>query len=379
MLSSFNIKEMFHSFCSNNHFIRRFFCPSKSLVYFDALENTAISDDAVLVLSPRDYWVLRVSLNVKTEKEAAMFGASLFDLSEEHHYIAQRLEKNDYILIAYNPNEISQRLNSIPSLSSIKKITFAQCVFADEEYPILLPNGKYLIILDKIVIEADATYLSTHTSIELSSALSHQRVNLKTVNIERFIPSELTSKTLRNTLIILLILLANLAATFVTKYQESLYFNEKIANTLSSSKLPETSLEREAILDSLTKKEKKQLRMRELCKKVNELPIERKNTAAPILPSLPPVNAPSTDGIVLIPGSQPGEPNRLLVDNTSSAPTISLNSEGIRELEFDGNSMNLIISTSDTNERNSLKNKIISHFKHAQIDEHETLIEVRIK
>lgn len=373
------MEEMARSLCTEYPRIRRFFCRSEPLVYIDALSNAVVSDETVLVLSPNDYWALRVNLNVKNEKEAATYGAALFDLNESYRYEALRIEHNTYIVIAYNPDDLSARLSTYPAAAMIKKMTFAQWVFSDATAPIHLPNGKYLTCVEGIVIEIDASYIHTGTSVELNTALSAARLFLKTLRLERLIPSRLTTQTLRNTLIIALILLGNFSLITVTSYQESLRIGEKTDMLLSASNLPSTSIEREAILDSLKNKEKKQLRMRQISKEISDLPIEGKSITHPSLPSLPPVITPSTEGIVLIPGSKPDEPNRLLVDNTSSAPTISFHGEGIRSLEYDGNAINVSIDTRDTNVRDSLKSKIMSHFKHAQINEHDTQLEVRIK
>ncbi|MFZ2890920.1 hypothetical protein [Sulfuricurvum sp.] len=378
MLSSFNIKKKARFFCTKYSLIYRFFCRSEPLVYIDVLEQTTVSSKSILLLSPNDYWVMRAKLNVKSEKEAANYGAALFDLSNEYRYEAQRIEKDSYILIAYNPTKLSQRLSV--STAIIKKMTFAQWVFNDQTHPIHLPNGKYLTTLDGIVIEIDGLYLNTNTSIELDTALSYPRTFLRTAPIEKLVSYELSSKTLRNTLIILLILLGNLATITVSSYQESLQLSKEIDTLFSLSKIPETSIEREAILDSLKKKEKKQLRIRHVSKEISILPIEGKIITPPsALPSLPPVIPTSSDGVVLIPGSKPGEPNRLIVDNTPSIPAIELHGEGIREFSYDGNGIYIVIDAEDANVRNSLKNTIMNRFKHAQVNEHNTQIEVRLK
>lgn len=379
MWNSFNIKEMSRFLCTKYPKIQRFFCRPEPLVYIDSLGEAAIRDDAVLVLSPNDYWTLNADLNVKSEKEAASYGAALFDLDETYRYEAQRVEKNRYILIAYNPSELSLRINASSSAAMIKKMTFAQWVFNDRPHPIRLPNGKYLTTLDGIVIEMDGSYLNTNRSVDLDAALAYPRTFLRTIPLEKLDSSELSAKTLQNTLIILLILLGNLAAITVSSYQESRRLSEEIDNLRSLSKLPETSIERESILDSLKTKENRQLRMRQICKEISDLPIEGKSITPASLPSLPPVIAPSSEGIVLIPGSQPGEPNRLLVDNTSSSPTVSLHGEGIRELNYDGNAINVIVEAHDANKRDALKEKITARFKHAQVHEHDSQIEVRIK
>lgn len=378
MLSSF--KEMARSLCIKYPSVRRYVCRTEPLVYIDALGGAKITNESVVVLSVNDYWVLRAELNVKSEKEAAAYGAALFDLGDEYRYEAQQAGKNSYILIAYNPSELYGKFTSLSDMAMVKKMTFAQWVFGDIDRPISLPNGKYLTAIDGIVIEMDSTYIDKSKAVELDTVLHAPRIFLKTVQIVGLESSEVTPKTLRNTLIVLVMLLGNFGAIAVLNYQESLRLNEKIDTLLSTSKLPETSFERDALLDSLKNKEKKQLRIRRLCKEISDLPIEGKSPTPLALPSLPPVLSPSTDGIVLIPGSKPGEPNRLLVDNnTTSAPVVTFHGEGIRELNYDGNAISFILDVSDASIRGSLKTMIMSRFKDAQEVEHENQLEVRLK
>ncbi len=363
--------------CGKYPRISRIFCHSESLIYHGA--DSFVSSESVLVLSPSDYWALAVSLNVKTPKEAASYGAALFDLSAEYRYEAQKVGENRYILIAYNPDELSRKLSSIPHLSMIKKMTFAQWVFAEEPRPIHLPSGKYLTTLEGIVIEMDASYIDAKTSVELDEALSYPRPFLKTVPMEGLSTTELTPKTLTITLVILGIILGNLIAEGFMGYQDSQHLNQEMQRMLESSKLPATSIEREAILSNLKTKEAKQLHFRQICKEISDLPIEGKSVIPPKAPIISAAVSATPEGIVLIPGSKPGEPNRLLVENTSSAANINIRGEGIGELDYDGNAINLMIETHDSADRESLKREISKRFKHAQMSEHDTQLEVRLK
>ncbi len=378
--------ELIKSLCTKYPFIRRFFCDSAPLVYADTLSLEPISKETVLVLSPNDYWALAVNLNAKSAKEAVKYAPALFDLSDQYRYEAQKVEENNYILIAYNPDEISQKLLSLPHFSLIQKVTFAQWVFAQEPRPIHLPNGKYLTTIEGILIVMDASYINAPSSIELDEALAHPRPFLKTVSIEGFIPAALTQKTLKTTLFILLILLVNLGTQALFSYQESTKLSEKMTEILKASNLPETSLEREAMLATLKNKETKQLHVRKVCKEISDLHVEAKTIAPP--PTAPVIStAPSSspEGIVLIPGSKPGEANRLLVENNSSAVAvaaaeiISFRNEGIQELHYDGNTINLTIDTRDSSAAEKLKNEITKHFKQAQVNSRNTQLEVRLK
>lgn len=329
---------------------------------------------AIYIMTPSDYWVLKVELPVKTPKEAALYGPGLFDLSESHRYEAQKIGKNSYILIAYDPALISQKLNALANLSQVEKITFAQWVFAEETTPISLSNGKFLTTVEGIVIEIDAAYVRGDLSITLSEALEHPKFFLKTLLRKDLVTTAFTSKTLKTTLIILMILLGNLSATALLSYQESSHLQEEMQRSLNLSKLPETSIERESILAALKTKEHKQLYFRHQCKKISDLPIE--TTQSNSIPApVSPIS--SEEGIVLIPGSSPSEANRLLVGNTAHVAPL-VRGTGMQEIRYEGNAITLICDVGDSSAKEKLKNEITKRFTKVHINERNTQLEVRL-
>lgn len=361
MLNSFNIKWL--------SFWRR---PLR-FAYGDP--QSVLPSETIFILSPSDYWVLKVELPVKTSKEAAQYGPGLFELSGSHRYEAQKVGKNSYILIAYEPGVISEKLNALPELSQVETITFAQWVFAEKSTPIALSNGKFLTTVEGIVIEIDATYVQGDLSITLAHALEHPKFFIKTVMRKELISSEFTSKTLKTTLIILLILLGNLSVTALQSYHVSSHLQKEMERSLNLSKLPETSIEREAILAALKTKEIKQLYLRYQYKKISDIPIESSKNI-PI--SLPPILASSSEeGIVLIPGSKPNEANRLLLGNTSHDAPLSRGTR-VQEIRYDGSTITFIWDVGDSTSKEKLKNEITKRFKKAQINERDTQLEVRL-
>jgi hypothetical protein len=377
MLRFFSLGERLQSYCIQYSLLRYLFCPTISLVYTDqAFSTVSFSNDTVLVLSPNDYWALRVELNVNSEKEAATYGPALFELANGYRYEAQFLGNNQYILIAYNPEKLSQKLLTHQNFLGIKKITFAQWVFADMEQPIWLESGKYLTSIDRIVIELDGSYLKTDGSITLKEALGYPKPFLKKIRIDGLVKSILTTKTFKTTLIILLILFGNLVTQGVMTYKESNRLQKNIEDILNKSNLHETSIERIAFLESLRKKEAQQLHFRDQCKILSNLHVDVKKIPLPFAPPMPTL---PIDGIVLIPGSNPGEPNRLLVEEKTSSATMRPNVEGIETLVYDGHSIHLIINTHEHNESKKVKDELLKRFKKAQIEEHDNQLEGWIK
>lgn len=387
MLSFSDSAQTLRFLCQKYTFLRRFLCHPASLVYADDAP-AQFPKNAVLILPPRNYWAIQATLNVKTQKEAAAFGPALFDLGHEYQYEAKRIEKNSYSLIAYNPTEVSLKLQSFPDAAMIEGITFAQWVFADESRPIRLSNGKVLTSLEGIVIEIDPNYLGASDSILMREALSEPRFFIKTIPVERLLTPEITSKTLKMTLIILLIVLGNLIASAVFNSRESAHLEERKQELLTQANLPETSIEREAILASLRKKEAEQLKVREQFFRISDLPIKASPTpksadaGTPFQQTLP-VPVASSEGVVLIPGSAPGEPNRLLVGGSSNAaaPAKMLQDnegDGIEEIAYDGNSIKMIINAKESEAKEKLKKAIKKQFKKAKFSEHGNQLEVRL-
>ncbi|MDP2078442.1 MAG: hypothetical protein Q8J85_10395, partial [Sulfuricurvum sp.] len=223
--------------------------------------------------------------------------------------------------------------------------------------------------------EIDTAYVRGGVSVTLAQALEHPKFFLKTLLRKELVPSAFTSKTLKTTLIILIILLGNLSATALFDHQESSRLQKEMQETLKLSKLPETSIQREAILAQLKTKETKQLYFRHQYKKISDIPIDvTKSTALP----LPPILASSSEGgIVLIPGSMPNEANRLLIENSSNAAPL-MRSTLLQEIRYEGSSIMLIYDVRDSNAKETLKKEIIKRFKKVHINERDAQLEVRL-
>lgn len=388
------MKKLVQFFVNKYNDIRKHLAPKIPLVYADhaVSPHMPLDKTAALIFPPSDYWAMHVHLNAKNEKDAAKYGPALFDLGGSYRYEAQKVGENSYVLLAYEPDVLSQKLLSYPDPSMIDKFTFAQWVFDKETHPIHLNDKKYLTTFEGIVVEIDQSYLEKSPCVEIHDALSHPKAFFKTLPLEGLVTSEITNKTLRKTLVILFILFGNFTALAYFSHQESSQQLERMQEMLTTANLPETSMERDAILASLGIKEKKQLDLRHQCYKISSLPIDVKlpiedtvpKPSAPSLPSLPPVLGASantaSNGIVLIPGSNPGEQNQLLVEKTSSPANNVLSAgDGIEELVYDGHAINIIINTSDTATKEKLKSELTKQFKNAQLSDQNRQLEVRLK
>lgn len=335
------------------------------------------SGSDIMVLRPEDYWVRRINLNVSSEKEAAKYGYSLFDLDEELVCYARKVSAETYDVVGFNPQKIMARYPELFSLSSERSVTFAQWVFDRLEVPIKLPNGRYLSLHEGIVFEMEGHYLDVEGSLGIEEIEKKPFYGLKTILVGSMVPSSLSMKTLKITVVLLALLVANIVMEGYKVRSVSEQIGNEMETLNMSSGLHGVSMERNAIIDTLRYKEAKQLTLRERCYKLRDIGL--KPSAAESIPPSAPIMLSSMDqsGIVLIPGSKPGEPNRLLVNGVQNTPSRSLKmQEGIQEIVFDGKKTLFVFKTS---EPQSLKKMLMKRFRNSRIEEHGGRIEVRFK
>lgn len=360
--------------CDRFSLLRRILCPVHPLVYADEVIGE-ISADTLVVLSPKEYWVMEASLNVSSEKEAVKYAPALFDLGGNYLYQAKKTAKNSYILIAYNPQEVEDKIRKNPIMSHVRKVTFAQWVFADRDKPVRLNNNRSLAVVDGIVLEMEASYISEHGSIPLSEALRSSHQSYKAVSLSSLISDTITPKTFKTSLFVMLLLSGNFFLQAFNDHFTITEANAKIETLLSSSHLSATSIERDVILRSLREKEEKQLSLRRKCYTLSmlEVPMDKAD-ASPA-----PATLSGSEGIVLIPGSKPGDSNRLLIDGKTDTASALGGMTGFSELLYDGKTLKITLDAADDKRADEIKSIVLKKFKHSRINEQNHKIEVRIK
>lgn len=359
--------------CERVSLLRRILCPIYPLVYADDVRGE-ISGETLVVLSPKEYWVMEARLNVTSEKEAIKYAPALFDIGENHLYQAKKTADNSYLLLAYNPKELENKIRNNPILSSAQKVTFAQWVFGDLDKPVRLNNNRYLSVVDGIVLEMEEAYLSKHGSITLAEALNSPQKSYKSVSRVTLISDTPAPITFKMSIFVLLLLSGNFFFQAVNDHLTIAESNAKIEALLSSSHLSATSIERDMILRSLREKEEKQLALRQKCYAVSTLDIPLEKAA-----SQTPATQSGNEGIVLIPGSKPGEANRLLIDGKTNLFSGAGGTTGLRELLYDGKTLKITLDAADDKGAEEIKSALNKKFKNSRINEQNHKIEVRIK
>jgi hypothetical protein len=132
---------------------------SKKVIYLTKdveIENREEKRD--IVLSPNLYWIKKEKISLSSEREALKFAPSIFEglieNLEDFRFLAIK-GSEEYIFIAYNPLEISQKLKNDFGISenAIGNIYTAQTEFGDIEEALSINRFKMLVSIDGIISE----------------------------------------------------------------------------------------------------------------------------------------------------------------------------------------------------------------------------------
>ena len=348
--------------------------PIKPLVYCD-VSGCADDESAIIVIAPRGYWAKNVTLEVKTSKEALKYAAALLDLGDEYRYAVHKNSDGTFSIIGYLVEELIAFWPEVFDGNHDRQVVFAQWVFGEMKAPSVLPSGSVLALCEGIGVEMHSQYITQSQTLPLEDALSDVGTTFPPLRTSQLVPKRASSKTLWITLAILVVILLNIVGRLGGVYTQRLELQHEREVLLEKTTLGQTSLERLAVISVLEEKQRKQKKFKEQAYTLKQIAIAGEVPRIATLPTAAPAAAASS-GIVLIPGSKPGEQNRLLVDGATSVAPLTGNLLGIKELTFDGKTF-LISVVSDDPE--ALKGVFLKKYKNARTQIHGKILEVRLK
>lgn len=217
-----------------------------------------------IILSPEFYWVRIFDIPVKSVSQAKYVLPTLFeDILENINdlsYQVIKLENDKYLCFAYENKRIFEEIKkSGISLSSVNSIYFAQNECKDYAQ-FIVDNKSFLYTDDGILVKVPNALLSTpinlvdnYENIELSS----NNVDIKLYN------NLLSSKQLYSIVVILLIVAFVNIFKIVDYKNETSLMEEKIEKLKTTSKLPNSMIQTNAILKKYKKIASKEKTKRE--------------------------------------------------------------------------------------------------------------------
>ncbi|MDD2370013.1 MAG: hypothetical protein PHQ90_11990 [Sulfuricurvum sp.] len=334
------------------------------------------SEALVLILSPDLYRICVVSLPVATPKEAVRYAPSYFDLSDERtRYGAYQLGEGRYLLSAFDPEPIRVRLEEAGvDPVSVERFVLAQEAFGVDILPVSLKNGSVLALNDGIVVRLPSEYIGEPPKYDLEVSLQKLAPCLTGFRADMYKGGDVTKKTLTITLSLSLIILLNLLIQGGYSYREAGKIADEQEQMKIEKNLPATQMELDALASSWEKKESQQMKLRKIFAAFSTLTLENNNTVLPVA-----APAPASNGIVLVPGSNPGDRNLLLVPGGSNTLSGTVSGEYVTSLAYENGSVHFKISTPSPQDAEKIRDSVAKTLKTNTVTIKENTVEGSIQ
>jgi len=212
-----------------------------------------------IILSPSLYWVKKITLPLKSEREIRPLLPSIFEdilLDEEYNYIVYK-EDNIFFAFAYNNKKILKILEAkkIP-LNSIDGVYFTQSEFSSISTPIEINKTQILYIKDDIVIVLPNLWVDEKDTLDLNGIiLSKHKVVLSKYNNN-------SNNYLYKIILLLFITSILMCVEYLFYVQKVDKYIEKKDNLFSKYKLEKTMFQNRALLNDYKEIDTKQIDIR---------------------------------------------------------------------------------------------------------------------
>lgn len=136
------------------------------------IQNLLEGEKVNVILSPSLYWVKKLSLPVKYEREAKKLLPSLFEetLPEGNYSYSVYKEGEEFFIFAYEDKAILEALsNSGISPSSIASVHFAQSEIADINGAVKINETQSIYVKDDIVVLVPCCWIEESGDLDLSA------------------------------------------------------------------------------------------------------------------------------------------------------------------------------------------------------------------
>lgn len=225
-----------------------------------------------VILSPEFYWIKKVILPVKKEKEALKLAPSIYDgflPSGEYSYEVRKVD-DAFIMIAYSKKKISDELDKvIPYRSDIVDVYFAQDALSHIEECTEVDGKSALSNMDGIIIQVPRA--CTNTEVTLEEMLEKVSLGKRKVTLSSFDNELLSSKDISIIATIFTLLLLAFMSEYIVYKKAVIDLENQRAEIIDANDLPRTSIQLKSIKKSLNKKFKTQKRFREVLLAISKL------------------------------------------------------------------------------------------------------------
>lgn len=241
-----------------------FFSEHKKDIFFITRDfNKKIISKSNIILSPEFYWAKKVSLNVSFAYEVKKMAPSLFDGILPHgdfEYSVFKLNKNDYIVTAYDMTSIKEKLKQLKiDMDLIEKIYLAQSEFFGNDISIRVNETCGMTSLDNIMIFTCLNFIDS--DVHMDDVIKTKKLTQNHIYSKQNIKIAPKQITLLLWIVFLLNFIVILDIVKLHKSNNKIQFQKE--NFIKDHSLPQTSFQLKSIQNELQIIDKKQVDLRE--------------------------------------------------------------------------------------------------------------------
>jgi hypothetical protein len=229
-----------------------------------------------VILSPEFYWVKKVKLPVKKERDALKLAPSLYEgfLPEGDYSYEVRKEGDDFIVLAYDKKRVSEALDEIfLHKKDIAEIYFAQDALRSVQECVAVNANAALSNMDSVIIQVPRA--CTNTEKTLYNALDDAVLGKRKVKLSSFDNRLLSSGDLKIIALIVGMLLVAFVSEYIVYKKALSDLDTKRMQIITEHDLPRTSIQLKSIKKSLFKKFETQKAMRELLFTLSKITLKK--------------------------------------------------------------------------------------------------------
>ena len=240
------------------------FKQAQRTIYLDSMTNVEFDPQLKynIILSPRLYWVKKLSLPLKNAKEVKKVARTLFEesLPDDVSYSYEAYKKGeDFFVFAYNDAEILALVEEKGiAFANIAAVYFAQSELDELEGVYRVNEAEALQVKEGVVVLLPSEWFEELKVLDVEGIkLSKHRLKLQ--HFSSFIEKSSLNKIIIALALMVVVLLVEL---FLYKHQVTLLAQEK-DTIFSKYQLKPTMMQNRAILQHYTRKNSEQKKLRE--------------------------------------------------------------------------------------------------------------------